>query len=42
MSQPEVQAEVEERKAESADIQGSATARLDLSQRAMELLLNAA
>lgn len=42
MIQPEVKAEKGERKAESADIQGSATARLDLSQHGMKVLFNGA
>lgn len=42
MIQPEVEAEKGERKAESADIQGSATARLDLSQRGVKPRFNVA
>lgn len=42
MIQPEVEAEKGEREAESADIQGSATARLDPSQHGMKVLFNVA
>lgn len=42
MIQPEAKAEKEERKAESADIQESATFQLDPSQRGMKVVVNVA